>query len=363
MQKDSQLHFKKTPSARSTDQGFSMVELLVAMVIFMIITGAVYGVMRVAQQGRGAINQHTQLNKSVRMGMNLLGRDTYNAGYGYPLKNTVVLPDNRISVLLGIPNDFDNTRDTIPPIISGNDRTLNTYNTTANVRTDQVTFLFKDTTFNPQGLPGKEVSQPLDIFQSTVSGTGIDEIVPVSGSNAVCNVNDIYLITGNTGSTLGVATALSGTNKIQFGNGDVLGINQPGSGNNIWTTTRGGASIMRVQMVTYYVTADGTLMRREYANRPPAIPVVGWIDEPLVYGVENFQIQYVMDNGTISDNPSAGPDGIPGNADDDQANLAAIRQVRFTINVRTLDRDPSGAPYRETMTSTFSTRNLGYEAN
>ncbi|MCV4697711.1 hypothetical protein OFB92_31870, partial [Escherichia coli] len=88
-------------------------------------------------------------------------RDTYNAGYGYPLETTVVLPDNRITALLGIPNDYDSTRDTVPPVIAGNNITLNTLNPVAGTRTDQVTFFFKDSTFNLVGPPGSAVSMPL----------------------------------------------------------------------------------------------------------------------------------------------------------------------------------------------------------
>lgn len=113
-------------------------------------------------------------------------------------------------------------------------------------------------------------------------------------------------------------------------------------------------------MVTYFVTPDGTLTRREFANRTP---VANFIDEPLVYGVENFQIRYVMDDGTVSDNPSAGLNGIAGDADDTPANLAAVRQIRYTVNVRSTEKNVANQPYRVNQTSTFSTRNLGYDAN
>ncbi len=347
---------------RSNKAGFTLLELLVSLTIFLIVTSAIWGVLRTAQISRSVVNNQVELAKSVRLGLNLIGRDTYNAGFGYPLKNTVVLPDNRITNLLGIPNDFDTTRDTVPPIISGNNITLNTYNTAPNIRTDQVTFLFYDTTFNLVGVGANAVSTPLNINAATTTGTSTDEIVPISGSNSSCRVNDLYLITGNTGSTLGLATALSGTNKVQFSNGDVLGINLAGTTGTIRQITT-PASLQRVIMITYFVTADGTLTRRVYANVPPAIPAVPFVDQPLVYGVENFQIQYVMDDGTLLDNPSAGPDGIAGTADDVTANLAAVRQIRYTISVRSQELNSGGQPYRETMTSTFSTRNLGYDAN
>lgn len=336
-------------------KGFTLLELTIAMVVFMVVTASVFGLLQVAQKSRTIVSENTGLNKNVRLALNLVGRDTYNAGFGYPLRNTVVLPDNRVAILLGIPPDVDSTRDTIPPIIAGDNINLNTYNPTPNTRTDQVTFLFKDNTFNLIG----GVSQPLSINAATTTTGGIDEIVPVSGSNSVCAVNDIYIVTGNTGSTLGLSTALSGTNKIQFANGDVLGFNQTGTSGPLRSITT-PASLMRVSMVTYFVTADGTLTRREYANR---LPVAAFVDEPLVYGVENFQIVYIMDDGAVLSNPSAGPNGIAGDADDTPANLAAVRQIRFTVSVRSNELNAANQPYRVSQTSTFSTRNLGYDAN
>lgn len=344
-----------------SESGFSLIELIVSIAIFLIVTGAVFSVASVARQSRGTVNKEVEMSKTVRVGMNLLGRDTHNAGYGYPLKSAVVLPDNKITLLLGIPNDFDTTRDTVPPIIAGNDITTNTFNTTPGVKTDQVTFLFKDPSFNLIGTDPNKIATPLSINAATTNGSGIDEIVPLSGSNAACRVRDLYLVTGNTGSTLGVVTAKpASTNKIQFANGDPLGFNLSGTGGNIRGITI-PASLTRVLMVTYFVTADGTLTRREYVNTPP--PATGaYVDEPLVYGVENFQIKYVMDDGRVLDNPAAGPDGIIGNADDAESLLEGVRQIRFTINVRSIDGVGTGQDHRETLTSIFSTRNLGYDA-
>ena len=348
-------------STRADQRGFSILELIVSMVIFLVVTGSMWGVLRSAQMSRSVVNQQVELAKNVRLALNVIGHDTYNAGYGYPLKNTVVLPDNRISALIGIPNDFDTTRDTIPPIIAGDNITVDNYNTVANTRTDQVTFLFKDNTFNLVGAGASAVSQPVPTNAPTTTVGGIDEIAPTSGSNSCCRVNDIYLVSTNSSSTLVLSTALNGTDRIQFANGDILGFNQPSTGLVGVITT--AASMQRVIMVTYFVAPDGTLTRREFANVPAAVPAVAYVDEPLVYNVDNFQIQYVMNDGTLTDNPSAGPDGIAGTADDIQSNLAAVRQIRYTVSVRSLELNSAGQPYRETMTSTFSTRNLGYDAN
>ncbi len=337
------------------DRGFTILEVIVAMTIFMIVSGAIWGVLRVALMSRSTVNQQVQLAKNVRLALNIIGKDTYNAGFGYPLKSTVVLPDNRISAAIGIPVDIDTSRDTVPPVIAGNQITTDAFNTTANTKTDQITLLFKDSTFNVVS----GVSTPLNINAATTTSGGIDEIVPISGSNSSCRVNDIYLVTGNTGSTIGLATALNGTSAVQFSNGDLLGFNQTGTSGPLRGITL-PASLMRIKMITYFVASDGTLTRREFANITPA---VAYVDEPLVYGVDDFQIQYIMDDGTVTNNPSAGPDLIAGTADDIQSNLTAVRQIRYTVSARSIDLNSAGQPYRETMTSTFSTRNMGYDVN
>lgn len=345
-----------------SEQGFTILELVISMMIFLIVTGAIWGLLRIAQTSRGNVNEQVQLTKSIRFALNIIGRDTYNAGFGYPGDTTVVLKDRAISNLLQIPIDNDNSRDTVPPIIAGNNITTNTFNTVTGVKTDQITMLFKDSTFNQIGVVGKEVSQPLIINAATTTSTGIDQIIPILGSNVSCRLNDVMLIAGNAGSTVGVVTGLEGTDKVNFANSDILNFNKTGASGFLRTIVT-PASMFRVQVVTYFTTADGILTRREFGNSASLTSANYFVDQPLVYNVENFQIQYVLDDGTLSDNPAAGPDGILGNSDDSQAILERVRQVKFTISVRSVDLDPTGKPYKQTMSTTYSTRNLGYDAS
>jgi prepilin-type N-terminal cleavage/methylation domain-containing protein len=374
---DSDKAEKIASSSKNSQRGFTIVELMIAMIVFTIVTGAIWGLLRVSQRSRSLTNHQVHLTKNVRVALNVIGRDTYNAGYGYPAKDEkALLPDNRISALLAIPNDFDTTRDTVRPVIAGNDITLNTYTATPNTKTDQITFLFKDSTFNLVGTPGKEVSTALDIA-SLVSSGGVYTATLATGSvNSACRPNDIYLISGkNATIALGLATSLNGTNEIKFASSaslDVLGFNQTGTASPFNQVTVNApappssiATMQRVSMVSYFVTADGILTRREYANEPPngSNPPRKWLDEPLVYGVENFQIKYVLDDGSVADNPIVGPDNLPGTADDLE-NLGRVRQVRYTITVRNVEKiETLNQDYRVTMSSAVSTRNLGYDAN
>lgn len=340
------VNIEKDAELKNSEKGFTLIELLVSMIIFLIVTGSIFAVMQVAQTSRTVINQQVPINKSLRFAMNLLGRDTYNAGFAYPLRSTVVLPDLRVSNLLQIPVDSNNTRDTMAPIVTGNNLRPNTFNRTPGTMTDQVTFLYKDSEFNAKS----GFSESLNINAATTTA-GIDEIIPISGDNSECRINDVFLVTGNTGSTIGVVTGLSGSNKVQFSNADVLDLNLTGSSGPLRNITT-PATMFRIFIITFYVTPDGTLMRREFGNAPSAELTTGFVEEPLVYGVEDFQIQYVMDDGTLSDSPTEA-----------EINLAAIRQVRYTITARSMDTNATGQPATVTMTQTFSTRNLGYDAN
>lgn len=351
MQNEGVLQKENRKLARIGERGFSVLEIIVAMVLFLGVTGSIWGLMQVGIRARTTTNESVQLTKTVRVGLNLIGRDTYNAGLGYPSSSSVVVADNKITNLLGIPPDANTALDNVPPIISGNDITLNTFNPTPNVRTDQVTFLTRDMSFNLIGDPGppdRRIPQPLTTDIPVAPSAAFVELRATTGSNAVCAVNDLYLVTGNDGNArLGVVTSLPGSDRIRFTEGDRLLLNNGTTADSIQGIVGPNPSLQKITMVTYHVTADGTLTRRQYNNAPPS----GWVDEPLVYGVENFQIQYVMNDGSLSDSPTV-----------TQANLALIRQIRFTISVRSVENGPNNQPYRETMTATFSTRNMGYEA-
>ena len=336
-------------SNRPGEKGFSLLELVISMVVFLIVTASIYAVLQVAQRSRSTVNQQVQLTKNVRVALNLIGRDTYNAGFGYPAPPTnVLLPNNRVAPLLGVPPDSDASQDVMTPIVVGDNRTVNTLNGSGGAATDQVSFLFKDSSFNLVGTAGNELSRAL-IVSDINKTSGLMTIDASSGTNALCEINDLYLITGNNGTNiLGVVTAKPATDKILFSNSDVLGFNQPGNTGSLSKVTA-IAGLQRVKLVTYFVTADGILTRREFANST-ATPAAAYVDEPLVYGVENMQIKYVMGDGTVSDNPDA-------------ATLGSVRQIRYTISVRSNELNSIGQPFRISMSSTYSTRNLGYDAN
>lgn len=337
-------------------RGFTLIELMVSILLFMIVIGAVYGLLAIARKSRTTASTRAELMKSIRVALNSIQRDALNVGFSYPTTNPTMLPDNKLSGLLGIPNDTNTTRDLVPPVIAG-DRVNS--NTLSGTNTDQLTLVYRDPTFNVDSAGN---SQTISVGAATRPSTGIDQIVPVSGGNSACRVNDIILITGKTSTAMAVITALPNSTNIQFGSSDILGFNSPTASDDPIMTVVTPAAIRRVVLVTYRVLADGTLVRRLYANDSTLTTSNKYKEEPLVYGVEAMTVQYVLDDGSVTSNPLAGPDGVQGNSDDIPANQLEVRQVRVSITARSTDKDQSGQYYKVTMTSTFSTRNLGYTA-
>jgi prepilin-type N-terminal cleavage/methylation domain-containing protein len=72
------------PETRGNEQGFSMIELLVAMVITLIVSGAIYGLLAGGQNAFRREPELTERQQNIRMAMDVIMRDISNAGAGLP---------------------------------------------------------------------------------------------------------------------------------------------------------------------------------------------------------------------------------------------------------------------------------------
>jgi prepilin-type N-terminal cleavage/methylation domain-containing protein len=68
----------------SPQTGFSLVEVMVVLIIFMIVTGAVFGLLNVAQIRYAAEKRFLESFQGARIGVDLMVRDIHNAGYPRP---------------------------------------------------------------------------------------------------------------------------------------------------------------------------------------------------------------------------------------------------------------------------------------
>lgn len=331
------------PARRNSQtSGFTIIEVAVSVTIFAIVMGAIYGLLHVARGGSLNTSQRTEVLQNVRVALNAMGRDAINSGVGYPNLGAMI-PDDKLFVI-GITPDADNTPDFLTPVYAGDN--LNSVN---GRMTDQVTFLYVDDAFNGgSSIPISSIGNP----------TGAASVLTLQAgfNNNASNTGDLYLITGTSGSAIGMLTSKTGADQLNFEGTDPLGINAPGAGSAIDTIVT-PASVLKLVWVTYYVadedgngTGTGTLGRRVHGGFDlNTNTMVNWVDQPLAFGVEDVQIQYVLASGAVVDLPIT-------------AQMEDIRQVRAAVSVRSSDIDPkTNEPFRSTLTASFSNRNLVYE--
>ncbi|MEP6848394.1 MAG: prepilin-type N-terminal cleavage/methylation domain-containing protein [Acidobacteriota bacterium] len=363
-------------------KGFTLIELLIAMVIFLIVTTAIYGVLQVGSVTRNRSSRRSDILKNARVAIQLIGRDALNAGYGFN-RNGARVPDNFLATTFGLPADTDTNRDLLSSIIVGNDIFTNNLALSSSSRTDTVAFCYRDQDFNPTPppLPAGTIStgQVVQLKDVTNPGgsPGTSELVSSTATGAVnAKQYDLYLVESDTVQAAVMATTVSGTDRIDGAPGDPLGLNQPlngtGSGGSVLRKCVGTtdsnctsyvATLTRFFLVSYKVKPDGTLVRTLYGNNTGATNTQQVQEQPLAYNVEDLQLRYVLDDGTVTDNPVAGDDGLLGTADDDERAVNRVRQIMVTIKVQStvLDEQTNKAE-TITLNATFSTRNMEYDA-
>lgn len=344
-------NFKRKLSA---ERGFSIVEMIVAMVLFMIIVGTIYGLLQIGLIDRNRASRRSDVLKNARAAMHLIGRDALNAGLSYN-KNGAFVPDDFISTRLGTPVDSDTERDVLTSILGGNDLFFDILNPDTNARTDLIAFAYRDSDFNGGNVISLNNAAAAPAAPATV------RLQSAAGEARNAKGFDLYLVESDSSQVAVMATGLPSTSAIDIAPGDPLGINQPlnGTGTGISllqkctptiteNCTNYVASVKRFFWVSYKVKSDGTLVRTTFGNNTSA-PASQQIQEmPVAYNIEDFQVRYVLEDGNTTDSP---------------ANFNLVRQITVTIKVQATENDEQlDRPDSITLTGTFSARNLEYDA-
>lgn len=368
---------------RKTESGFSILELLISMVIFLIITGSIYGLLALGRYDRNRASRRSDVLKNARVAVHMIGRDVLNAGLGYHRRGAMV-PDNFNSTQLGVPPDVDSARDMLTAVVVGNNINTNNLSTTVGLKTDTIAFGYRDVDFNcgkamelqgvsaPSGLPAVN---RLSLKASSMSAAGACPS-PRTDTASLPQPYDLFLVESDTSQVMVMATGVSGTTSIDAAPGDPIAVNQALNGTGVngsllrqctsssdTNCTTYSATAKRIFLVSYKVKPDGTLVRIVYGNNRGAGASSQIQELPMAYNVEDFQIKYILDDGTMTDNPSVGNDGIVGTADDDWQGFNRVRQLTISVKVQSTEADEkTGKLEPISFSSTFSTRNLGYDA-
>lgn len=356
-------------SKNKIESGFSLLELLISMAIFLIVVTSIYGLLQVGLIDKNRSSRNADVLKNARAALHLIGRDALNAGLSYN-KSGATVPDNFISTQLGLPADADTERDLLTGVIGGNNLFNNILQDDTTKKTDIVAFAYRDVSFKS----GNVVS----LNNAAAHPSSASTVRLQTKTNDAINSSqyDLYLLESDSSQVAIMATNIPGASSIDIAPGDPLGINQAldatGTAGSLLkkctatvveNCTTYVASLKRFFWVTYSVKSDGTLIRTLYGNNTGGGGTSQIQEMPLAYNVQDLQFRYVLEDGTLTDDPAAGIDGINGTADDTPANFNLVRQIIVTIKVQATEADEQLQQLDTiTLTSTFSTRNLEYDA-
>jgi prepilin-type N-terminal cleavage/methylation domain-containing protein len=339
--------------------GFTLIEAMIATVIFLIVMAAVFGVLRIGLITRNSLNNRSETVGNARTAVNSVGREAVNAGLGYSRSGSIV-PDDFANGLWGIPKDSGTERDLLTGVMAG-DEVNESDLSLSGEKNDIVAFVYRDLLFNG--------GDPVIAVNADEASNSVFLDTGTAGCPA-CNAFDLYLVESSDGNqAMALTTDIDSGRYLHFKFNDPLEINRKTDGNvedqsilkkcpvgvtaNCFSYTP-QATLKRVFLTSYSVNSAGTLVRTVYGNNTgePANKQIQI--QPLAYGVQHFQVKYLMNNGSKVDDPSAG--------NTNQSNMNNVVQVEINITIQA-EGNEQGTTSTEliNLTSTFSTRNLRYD--
>ena len=294
----------------STQSGFSLVELMVAMVVTMMVSGAVYGLLAGGQTAFRREPELTDRQQNIRSAMDMIMRDIANAGTGMaPFMQTFT---RNLDACAGCPDGG-------APMGPDNQRTDE-----LEMLTDPGRFASEPACSNP-GTSGNvrlirgaaSLPEQMAVMVIMTDGTWtlrvITDTTADKGAADNCQMNEWHV-------------------QLNFNQGgDPTGTNPPGgicqpSGTGVGNAVGGCVPdhVSFGEVVRYRIRND--------ANGVPQLQRFSTGDiaggfQPVATGIENLQVQYVQQN-----NPLALVDGAPAIVNADYTSL--ITEVRVTLSAR-----------------------------
>jgi prepilin-type N-terminal cleavage/methylation domain-containing protein len=338
---------------RDDEQGFTLVELLVAMAITTVILGTTMAALNDAAKATDSAKQVTELNNGLRTAMDMMTRDVMQIGQGLPPGRVIGLPSGTNSVPMQLPGPIDSnlqldgpsfcppdpndaTPDTVCEQISavvpgpGRGPLLSDDLTT----TDMITMVQADSAFDQVPLTAfgangasvtvalPDTTPPIDNAKSprgvNITDGGADDI----------DAGDLIMLTKGSASVLVQVTRQPTNQQIFFDTNDSLVLNQRGvssvvSGVTVWrpagtaaemrlaapTDNAAGANGLvntlatRIRLITYYmdVTTDPLhprLVRRMNNGHPTSFD--NTLGTVVAFDVEGLQISYDLADGVYN---------------------------------------------------------------
>lgn len=386
---------RNTERPRSGESGFSLVELMIAMVLVLIIMGGALTALKDAYRSNESAKAVTGLNNNLRIGIDLIVRDLIQVGQGLPTGRIIQVPNgtNALRIqrphpqgspvisTLGIPcTEWPGGTTTIPAVnpAPGCGPTIN------GVATDMVTTLAVDSILDGVAVQSFNLAGHTATVSTTAQSTTGRDISTGTGDDV--RVGDVMMFTKGSTSALAYVTAVDGNQTFTFATGDPMNLNQfvaalNGTVDDLACTSPPSAgpctpvsaepivvnssSVSRIRMISYYLdnTIDVTTPRlmRHMNWGDPAV-AVNRRARTVAFAVESLQFSYDMLDGVT--NPSnvrmvALDLTAAGACTPNPCSPNQIRKVNLSIAGRSTQRLSSNRQFfRNSLTTQVSLRSL-----
>ena len=323
------------------DAGYSLLELLVSLGVMLILTAAAFSLVGGSIRFANSAYYMTDAEESLRAAHEIINRDLTSAGDGLKSIGSIKVPKNfaRTFVTRTTLEDASDPNHHPLGLLSSEDAIpvstavpLAAAGTNFLPNSDRISMVTQDRDFNG----GNAVS----VAAGKIVFTASDTIIDVGTSINLFQSGEIYAVISGSSAAFGIISAngIDTVNKkITMSNGDAFGLNETGALAPIAqavgqqtvagvTSNQNPASIVRLQMIQYYVTDTKMLMRRVFG-----IQGGGFTETPVAEHVTNLQFRYqtnVSDANHFATQPVTSiTSGLQ------QSNL---REVETTIGVETV---------------------------
>ena len=266
-------------------------ELLIVLVVMLIILTAVFSLMRSTITTANTNYEMTTATQGLRNAQEFINRDILTLGDGAKGLSNIWLPTQFVTSYLSVRNASDidplNTGYVVVgAVISDNNVPAGTNVPGTNPATtvlpgsDRSSFLREDRTFTA-----------IPLTPSQVNVTNAYLTVPVSRTGDF-SAGEIYFISNGVSGTFGTVTSVNtGSNQVYWAAGDALGLNRTGTTGSLGSIQRAGLgmNLFRVQLIQYFVDADGKLIRRVFGVKGQP-----FIDSVIAEHLVSLQFRYIL---------------------------------------------------------------------
>ena len=341
-----------------SDGGFTLVELMIAVLITTVIMGVAFSTFDNALALNDSVLSLADSSQNLRAGTNILVRDLMQAGRNLPIGG-ISIPSGTGSAAIHRPSPpgktyfFDNTTATsLSSITTGASKGPTVDGRT----TDIVTILMDDPFLTALTLSPSTAAGNVPKLTATGSafsvGTNLTWLQgdPTNEIPAI-KVGDLMYFLAAGGSTIQTVTRVDSSN-VYFEANDPFNFNQPGAAAGSITQILGSQmDVRRIYMYSYWVQDDEGVPRLTRALNmytPTALAGV----------VEDLDLTYDLVDGVV--NPVNVAD-LPYTSGSDTFNASQIRKVNVHVGVRSETKSKTSNDYlRNHVSTVVSVRNLAY---